>query len=57
VKVEIWKFDGNRLSPVRIVNEGFVEIKNISWSHDSQNYLCYGINHKDAALSVTIRNI
>jgi WD40 repeat protein len=24
LKVEIWKFDGNRLTPIRIVNEGFV---------------------------------
>jgi WD40 repeat protein len=55
--VDLWRFEEERMAPLRIINEGFIEIKRVTWAQDSQCYLCYGINPKDTPLSVNIRHI
>lgn len=53
-KVEIWKFDHLKFSPYSLFAEDFIEVKNISWSPNSTNYLCSGITK---SMKVFIRNI
>lgn len=45
-KIEVWKFENMKLSPIGTFQEGFVEIKNLVWAPDSKSYLCNGINSK-----------
>lgn len=56
-KVQLWVFDGVKMAPLRVINQGYIQIKNIVWSQDSRHYLCYGLTPKDTPLAINIRNV
>lgn len=45
------------MAPLAVIHEGYIEIKNLIWSPDSQNYICHGVNPKDMPLAVNIRRL
>lgn len=52
--LELWKFDGKKMVPVRTFSEDFVDIKMIAWSPDSVWIAYGGLSKKN---TVKIKNM
>ena len=52
--LEIWKFDGKKMTPVKNYSEDFFDVKIVSWSPDSINVAYGGLSRKNC---IKIKNI
>lgn len=52
--LEIWKFDGKKIAPLRNFSDDFIDIKIISWSPDFQNLAYGGLSKKN---TIKIRSL
>ena len=52
--LELWRFDGRKMTPVKSYSEDFVDIKIVVWSPDSQSIAYGGLSKKN---TIKIKNI
>lgn len=52
--LELWKFDGKKMVPIKNYSEDFLDVKIVAWSPDSQSIAYGGLSMKN---SIKIKNI
>ena len=52
--MELWKFDGQKMIPVRTFPDEFIDIRVITWSPDSQTVAYGGLSKKN---TIKVRHI